>query len=107
MCMSEVRSQTTVIAIASFSREDWEKLKQIAEDQDELHDTYEEWQKDVLELQRTIMGAGRFSLRISVTAEELQQWCKDNGLPLNGGSRSQYAQLRATQIYGSAAGAKS
>ena len=83
------------MAVASFTREEWLKLREVADDREALHDSYEDWQKDVLTLRRRALNNGTSSIEISMTAAEIQGWCRENHLRLDGSARSRYAAEKA------------
>jgi hypothetical protein len=45
---SQVPSETAQLGLARYSREAWERLREIADDRDKLDDTYEDWQRQAL-----------------------------------------------------------
>ena len=40
----------TQLGLAWYGREDWERLREIADDRDKLDDTYEDWERQALNM---------------------------------------------------------
>jgi hypothetical protein len=40
----------TQLGLAWYGREDWEQLREIADDRDKLDDTYEDWERQALKM---------------------------------------------------------
>jgi hypothetical protein len=48
----QVPNTMTQLGLAWYSREDWERLREIADDRDKLDDTYEDWERQALKMIR-------------------------------------------------------
>ncbi len=68
----------------------------IYEDRDTMHDTYALWHKQALRAVKQYERRGFITHRVYSTPEELMAWCQANGLPLNGKSRSSFANEKLT-----------
>jgi len=79
------------LAVAWYKPEQWEMLCEISEDSDQLEETYGEWLAHAEKTLKNIIAQGVFPEKILLDVEELQAWCKERGLPINGESRSHYA----------------
>lgn len=67
--------QNSTIALCWYQPEEWEKLKQNADDAIDLDDTYKEWKKNANDMIRLIQSAGRKVQKINVNVDELEAWC--------------------------------
>jgi hypothetical protein len=83
------------ISLAWFSEKEWQKLKAIADGQDALDETYEDWLTNFERLERQLATAGHHAHRISLDVDKLTRWCKSRNRPLNSESRSAYAAALA------------
>ncbi|MEZ0325949.1 MAG: hypothetical protein ACAH95_08575 [Fimbriimonas sp.] len=80
-----------VASIASFDAEQFALLKIRAADADRLHDTYEEWRKDVDRIEREMRAKGVEIQEVPMTVLELEDFCLRNDCPLDGAARAAYA----------------
>lgn len=86
------------MAVCWYDKEQWQKLRTVAADPEDLEDTYEEWLEGITSYLKQFGAAvGREVTKIDVNIDELQSWCNLRGLPINGEARSQYAMERSAQ----------
>ncbi|KRP43902.1 hypothetical protein SAMN04490190_2318 [Pseudomonas libanensis] len=71
--------------------EQYEHFLSIYEDRDTMHDTYALWHKSAMRAVKQYEKQGFITHRVYSTPEELAQWCRVNSMPLNGKSRSSFA----------------
>ena len=83
--------QPVKAAIAWYKPNQWQRLREIAEDRDELEATHEEWEILAEKALKDFAAKGLPVTKITVDTEELLPWCNERGLKVNGKSRSQYA----------------
>lgn len=88
-----------VIGIAWCDREQWERLKAVADDRDQLDDTFEEWQAKVTEAIRSFEAQGYAVRKATIDVDELVAWCQARGRRNDGPARSEYVseKLQRTQ----------
>ena len=86
----KARSQTGVVGIAWYRPWQWERLREISSDRDELEQTYAEWLDLIQKRLPELHAAGMYPVKVDVDAEELLGWCTGKGLPVNGESRAQF-----------------
>ena len=83
-----------VFGIAWYKSEQWELLKKISLDADQLENTYVEWlefaQKKLLELQ----AMGYKFEKVEVDVGELLAWCNERSLPVNSDSRAEFVTFK-------------
>lgn len=85
------------IAIAWYQKDEWEKMKALSVDPDDLDDDYESWKINANTLIATLRESGVIAQKVSVKADRLLQWCQQQGKPLNGEARSGYAAFLLEQ----------
>ena len=77
--------------IAFYTREEWHILKQVVSDPDVLDDTYEDWQQGLGNLIETFAKEGVDFRKVDINVSELVRWCTEQGIPINGKARAQFA----------------
>ena len=80
-----------VLGIAWYSREQWEKLKEVASDPEKLDDTYEEWKVNAERAIREYSEPDTITRKVHIDVDELMEWCKTLDLPIDGAARSAFA----------------
>lgn len=84
------RRPKQVTAIAWYSPEQWKLLKRTAVDAHLLDDTYEEWHKNASGLIARLKNDKMKFVKCFVEVAEVEQWCREQGLPLDGAARSRF-----------------
>src|SRR5437879_13838374 len=72
-----------VTGIAWYRPEQWERLREVSEDVDNLEETYDAWLKTAERLIRDGIPSDVRVERINVDVEEVLAWCNVRGLPMN------------------------
>ena len=80
-----------IICIPWWQPEQWDKLKSISEDSDNLEDSYEEWRTNANSVISEFKAKSFVVKKVKVDLEELHNWCKENGRKVNGSARSEFA----------------
>ena len=80
---------TKIIALAWFAREDYDAMKKVSDD--ELPDTFDEWEADMTQRMAGFKGIGVALERVIVGSAKLKAWADENGLPVNTATRAAYA----------------
>ncbi|HPQ72188.1 MAG TPA: hypothetical protein PKW95_23910 [bacterium] len=79
-----------VVGVGWYLPEQWDKLREISADRDDLEKTFDEWesytQKAVAKLART----GVTVTKVLVDVEELRKWCLERGMVIDAVARSQF-----------------
>src|ERR1700730_11973354 len=79
-----------VTGVAWYRPEQWQRLREVSEDVDNLEETYEAWLKTAERMIADgIPGDVRVE-KIDVDVEEVLAWCNVHGLPMNASSRSRF-----------------
>ncbi len=79
------------IAVCWYKEEQWERLKEIVIDKDNIEDSYLEWRKGAEKKLNELKSKGLNIKKILVDTEEMLIWANEKGKELNGDMRSQYA----------------
>lgn len=81
----------TVMGCAWYRAEQWDRLREISVDRDDLEETHAEWVANVEETLREMRKAGMLVQKVEVDVEELLAWCQASQLDVDGEARAQYA----------------
>jgi len=84
------RPQETVIGLAWYLPEQWERLRKVSADADKLEDTHGEWLELNLKSEQDLKHKGLEVHRVIVDVDALFAWCEARNQPVNGASRSDY-----------------
>ena len=87
-------SSDAQIGLAWYSREAWKRLSAIADDRQQLDDTFEEWERGALEAIRDLASVGRQVRRVPIDVEAYATWCRQRGCRLDAASRAEYVTER-------------
>lgn len=85
------------IALAWFNETEWQKLKAVATDADQLGDSYEKWLVGAKKLERQLHDQGQHAHRILLEVDTLVRWCTARKRPLDSEARSAYATALAAR----------
>jgi hypothetical protein len=88
-----------VTGVAWYRPEQWERLREVSEDVDNLEETYDAWRKTAEQLIRDGIPTDVRVEKIDVDVEEVLAWCNFHGLPMNASSRSRFVSERVRQKY--------
>jgi hypothetical protein len=80
-----------VTGCAWYRAEQWERLREIAADRDELEASYDDWAAHAEESLRQMREAGIDAEKVVIDVEELLAWCQAQGCDVDGGARARYA----------------
>jgi hypothetical protein len=84
-------SPSPVTVLAWYDRNQWERLKQVAADADQLDDTYEEWLANAKRFRGDLVLRGLQVVKIDIDVDELSTWCATHRMPNTSEARSQFA----------------
>lgn len=95
-----------VVGIPWYRREDWERLMEIFEDADILHDTFEDWRKDAGNTEGSLRRQGQIVVRAYIDPEAFPDWCRAKGVGIDAQARAQFASETASGEHAGQAGDK-
>jgi hypothetical protein len=88
----------TVIAIVWYRPEQWQRVRDIATDGEELESSFTEWLHVAEEKLKQLQSSGLRVEKVDVDSEKLILWCNERGLENNGKARSRYAAERLSEL---------
>jgi hypothetical protein len=88
--MKESSVTNAVVGVAWYRLKQWQRLRAISTDADNLEDTYEEWLRQAEQKVAELNALGLFVEKVDVDVEQLIAWCNERGLELDGHARSTY-----------------
>src|SRR5260370_42507903 len=88
-----------ITGVAWYRPEQWERLREVAEDVDNLEETYEAWLKTAEQMIRDGIPSDVQVERVDIDVEEVLAWCNVHSLPMNASSRSRFVSERVRQKY--------
>ena len=94
---SQVPSETVQLGLAWYSRETWERLREIADDRDKLDDTYEDWQRQALTMIHDLDVVGRQIRKVPIDIEALVAWCRERKCRIDAAARAEYVSCLLRQ----------
>jgi hypothetical protein len=86
-----------VTGVAWYRPEQWERLREVSEDVDNLEETYDAWLKTAERIIRDGIPADVQVEKIDIDVEEVLAWCNVQGLPMNAASRARFVSERVRQ----------
>jgi hypothetical protein len=90
---------TMVVGFAWYRPEQWQRVREISADADDLHDSYLEWLQSAEErFQELRSSSGIRVEKVDVYSEALILWCNERGLEINGEARSRYVAERLRKL---------
>ncbi len=79
-----------VLGIAWYTRETWERLREVAADLQALDDTFDEWERGALAAVRDLESMGRRIRKVPMDIEALVTWCHEQHRLLDSAARAAY-----------------
>lgn len=79
------------LALAWYSREAWERLREVADDVHALDDTYEAWERQALLAIRDLESIGRSIRKVPIGIDALLAWCHEHDRRNDSKARAEYA----------------
>ena len=90
-------AEERVIGVAWYRPEQWERLRHISSDADELEETYEDWLQLASQKCEELEKLGVSLQKVDIDVNALLMWCGMRNLPVDGKSRARFVteKLRA------------
>jgi hypothetical protein len=95
--MKESNEAKAVVGVAWYRLKQWQRLRAISTDADNLEDTYEEWLRQAEQKVAELGALGLCVEKVDVDVEQLIAWCNEHGLELDGRARSTYVTEKLSQ----------
>jgi hypothetical protein len=87
---SQVPNGMKQLGLAWYSREDWERLHEIADDRDKLDDMYEDWERQALKMIHDLEAVGQRIRKVPIDIEALIAWCRERKCRIDMAARSEH-----------------
>lgn len=84
-----------VAAMSWYDREQWTKLKAIAEDGERLDVTYDAWLAGAERAEAELARRDTAVRRVFIDVDEFVDWCRANNLKIISASRAKYTAEKA------------
>ncbi|RLA47866.1 MAG: hypothetical protein DRR06_01265 [Gammaproteobacteria bacterium] len=85
-----MNDENLVFGFCWYQPEQWERLREISDDRDDLEDTYDEWRTNANSALSEFQSAGKEIKKVKINLEELLLWCNEKGVSVKGSSRAEY-----------------
>lgn len=85
------------LGLAWYSRQNWERLREIADDRDKLDDAYEDWERQALKMIHDLEAVGRRIRKVPINIEALIAWCAERKCRIDMAARSEYVSYLLSQ----------
>jgi hypothetical protein len=78
------------VGLAWYRREDYPLILEMMADRSEMHDTYDEWLRDVERLEQNLVGEGHAVKHVVIDPEMFRVWCDQHNLKHVAEARSRF-----------------
>lgn len=96
--MKKTFKETQIVTgVAWYRPEQWERLREVSEDVENLDETYDAWLLTAERMIRDGIPADIVVEKIDIDVEEVLAWCNVLGLPMNTASRARFVSERVRQ----------
>ena len=93
------RKPEVVAGIAWFRANQWQLLRSLATDAEDLEETHEEWVKIAEKTIEDLARQGVLAQKVDVDVNELQAWCSAQNRPLDSSARAAYAAAHLRDLH--------
>lgn len=92
------QSSGIVTGVAWYEPGDYQRLRQISADAEDLCESWEEWRENIQEQINKLTAAGHEVETVPIDLEELQSWCASNLRPVDGEARAEFANRKLREL---------
>jgi len=78
------------LGLAWYTREGWERLRELAVDREQLDDSFDAWERGAHAAIAELAEIGRVVRKVPIDFEALLAWCQAQDRPLNSAARAEY-----------------
>ena len=82
------------INLAYYEKKDWNRLLEVIDDKENMHNTWKEWNKASLKLKKKLTSQGLAVKDVIVNIDSLIMYCEIRGIKNDGKSRSQFVSKK-------------
>jgi hypothetical protein len=88
--------QTILIGVGWYSEDEWTMLKLVADDKEALDETFDKWRTGAEgAFQQLRSEPGICAVKVPVNIQSLQEWCRNQGIRLDGKARAHFISEQA------------
>ena len=84
-------SQQKIVGVAWYYPEQWDKIRSHSKDRSEMAKDYADWERGAQDGIKKFERDGYTIRKVYIDVDMLVAWCKRQRVPVNGRSRSDYA----------------
>ncbi len=89
-----------MIGLAWYRPGQWQRLRQGSADVEVLEESYDEWLEVASARFREAQELGLDIRKVDVDVEDVVEWCKQRGRPVDGDARAGYVAEKIEQLCG-------
>jgi hypothetical protein len=78
------------LGLAWYTREGWERLRELAVDREQLDDSFDAWERGAQAAITELAAMGRIVRKVPIDLEALLAWCQAQDRPLEASARAEY-----------------
>jgi hypothetical protein len=78
------------LGLAWYTREGWERLRELAVDREQLDDSFDAWERGAQAAIAELAAMGRTVRKVPIDLEALLAWCRTQDRPLDSAARAEY-----------------
>jgi hypothetical protein len=78
------------MGVGWYRKEQWDKLRSVSADANNLEKAYEEWQANAENVLLSLRAGGADAVKVEIDVEELIRWCQEKKRAVNSKSRSEF-----------------
>ncbi len=94
-----MENEQQILGVCWYQSGQWERLREISEDRNDLEETYEEWRKNAHKTIQDLESEGHRIQKVKIDLEELVIWCNEKRIPINMAARAEYVSTLLQQKY--------
>ena len=95
--MNEHDPPEMVIGVAWYLAKDWDDMRSLCSDRDEMHESFGAWQRSAKQTERTLKAEGHTIVRVTIDPAEFAGWCAVRGRSMDGEARAEFVTEKARQ----------
>ena len=89
-----IDTDATVMGVAWYRRDQWDRLLEISSDRAELEDTYDEWKAVAEENLVNLSQLVNKLRKVHIDVEELLIWCNSQNRAVDGDARTEFTVVK-------------
>ena len=85
------------VSLIWYRREEYARVRELCVDVGQFHETYEQWERNALQLVQKLQGVSVQVCKVPVVLDEVLAWCAERSKPFDSSARSEYAMMWASE----------